>query len=294
MYNSAVGRWMQRDPGPNGRQHTGGMNLYQYVGSRPTVALDPLGLQGVVPVIDGHPIDTWYTVPQYRCNEYGGVVVDGNGRPQELPSGIEKMEQLYWTRVRITPTTFAGSSPARQINYRVVRKCHVLVELAHVWVPDAGELSGRGPFGLAAYGHLTCHADATGHWLNYVEEDVYGDYTPGMGCHGEVVRRRVGRPGLIDDFPRQLGYIGPAVVAGLEHGNADMGTGAGGFHRLMNAAWTAAVAKGNRFADDCMCECDNITVVFFCAGSDAQEWARGFCGRISTIPCKKNSLSGAR
>ena len=41
MYNSAVGRWMQRDP----TAYEGGMSVYQYGASGPSTHLDPLGLR---------------------------------------------------------------------------------------------------------------------------------------------------------------------------------------------------------------------------------------------------------
>lgn len=56
MYSPTTARWMSRDPlgttvGPNGEfdifdQYYDGPNLYQYVRSQPTVAIDPSGLHG--------------------------------------------------------------------------------------------------------------------------------------------------------------------------------------------------------------------------------------------------------
>lgn len=66
MYNPRTGRFMQRDPGPGAPERVGtagpvagsgfierdqyadGMNLYQYVGSRPIIAVDPNGTVLVV------------------------------------------------------------------------------------------------------------------------------------------------------------------------------------------------------------------------------------------------------
>jgi len=273
-----------------------GMNLYQYVQARPTSSTDPLGL-APVPIINGHPIDTWYTVPEYRYNEDGSIIVDARGRPREFPSGIEQMEQLYWTRVRVTPTTTRDGIrfPPRPYSMRVVRKCHVVIELAHTFIAERGPMQGQGTFGLAAYGHLSCFADSPLHHLNYAEEDVYSDYTPGVGDYGEVVGTEVVRqPGAIEDFPRQLGFIGPGVRATHEHGNADMGAGRPGFNRLLTAAWSAAIAQGNKFAEDCKCVCDKVTVVFVCAGPDAKRSAKAYCGKKKTIPCKKNAKSSAK
>jgi RHS repeat-associated protein len=45
IYNPALGRWLQRDP----VGYAGGINLYEYVGGRAVVAVDPAGMLRCVP-----------------------------------------------------------------------------------------------------------------------------------------------------------------------------------------------------------------------------------------------------
>ena len=68
-YNPALGRWIQRDP----IGYSGGINLYEYVGGRAAVALDPRGLcakqcqvprKGYIPIPNGCGAKNGFRPPQ--------------------------------------------------------------------------------------------------------------------------------------------------------------------------------------------------------------------------------------
>ena len=65
-------------------------------------------------------------------------------------------------------------------------------------------------------------------------------------------------------------------------------------YRRDTLAWSTALAQGKKFAEDCMCACDNITVVFVCAGQDALRMGKPYCGKKEVIACKKNARRGGK
>jgi RHS repeat-associated protein len=73
-YDSGLKRWLNRDP--IGEQ--GGINLYGYVGNRPTILTDPAGLDsGITPVEPNRP--------QLPINPYPITPVEPNRPPPPLP-----------------------------------------------------------------------------------------------------------------------------------------------------------------------------------------------------------------
>jgi len=107
MYHPALGRWMQRDPGPGGPvrvgagqalarsrfvprdptgQYVDGMNLYQYVGSNPHGYLDPRGTR----MVAGSSIEerTW----EERELERERLNRSMQPAPPEPPSGVSGFE----------------------------------------------------------------------------------------------------------------------------------------------------------------------------------------------------------
>jgi len=141
-HHPTLGRWVSRDPSG----YRDGMNLYEYVQSKPTGSLDPFGL-AETKIIDGHPIDEWYEVTGFRYDADGRLMVDKHGEPLLCPTEIRKMEQTYWTRVETRPfqTPNNGIAAHGWTHYRDVRKCHVLVELAHTYDAKWGAVTRTRP-----------------------------------------------------------------------------------------------------------------------------------------------------
>jgi len=122
------------------------------------------------------------------------------------------------------------------------------------------------PLNCAAFGVLTCEADAEGRHgslgspMNYTTENLEGP-EPEYKNLGEGP---VPRPGLIEGFPRQPGGIGANDVAD----NAGYGGGRERFRMLLDDAWDKAVKQGEKFAQSqhC-CWCKEIVVVFRAEGA---------------------------
>jgi hypothetical protein len=237
VYHPTQGRWLSRDP----MGYVDGMGLYEYVSSVPPSRGDSFGLVAQYhPDVTSVTPDTWYR-EYYR--DSGGEL---------KPTGTSVMEEDYWTKHR-------GGDRGK---FRRVKDCHVVVELSH-----AGQIEypmRAHPIDCSAYGHLTCGADNREEGLNY-------DTVPVEGPHPEYEERgeqRRPHPGLIDGFPEQASTIGPSHIAS----NAGRGGGPANFQALLNDAWDKALAHGNKLATDrTCCWCDEITVVFWIAGSLKKE-----------------------
>ena len=65
-YNPALGRWIQRDP----ISYSGGINLYEYVGGRAVVAVDPAGLAYLYRVGPAHDLGGCGSTCRFYRNYY--------------------------------------------------------------------------------------------------------------------------------------------------------------------------------------------------------------------------------
>jgi RHS repeat-associated protein len=108
VYDSGKGRFLQRDP----RQYIDGMNLYQYVGGRPTFGLDPDGLILRVP--------TW---KDYKLFE---------GLLAELCPEGEKWDLSYWKGV--VSSSKAGFCNERTCPKETIRSVN-LADITTVTIP---------------------------------------------------------------------------------------------------------------------------------------------------------------